>query len=129
MHLIFNNKSLEIPTDQPLVLGRNIILEITDQRISRRQVSVYYNSTKGEYQVSLLAPNENVFLNGSLLKFQEPVSIHDQDILCLYNDSYCITFTLDSECTTPEEIPDQILDLVSDESSDIYDFEVSHKMH
>ena len=122
MRLIFENKSIEIPADQPLILGRNKLLEIADQRISRRQVSVYYNASKDEFELSVLVPNANVKLNGNLLKFQEPIKINDQDILSLYNDSYCVKFSTESESATPEAT--EFDDEVSDESSDVYDFEI-----
>jgi hypothetical protein len=115
MNLIYNNKTIPIPTDQPLILGRNPLLEITDERISRRQVSVSYNQNIHGFQVCALSPN--VTLNGSLLKMQDTKSIYDQDKLCLYKDSCCVTFvmagTVDS-CSVSE---------ISQESSDIYDFE------
>ena len=120
MRLLYNDKSIHLPTDQPLILGRNKTLEITDQRISRRQVSIYYDLQSEQFQVSVLVPHANVKLNGSLLAFQEPVNLNDQDTLCLHNDSYCMKFSSDSECTT-----DQMDDQLSDESSDIYDFETS----
>ena len=112
------------------MLGRNALLEITDERISRQQVSVSYNDTKQEFQVRSLS-NANVTLNGIVLKPQEAISIHDQDKLCLYKESYCITFVLSEGTATPQltdlgELSDQDMSVkseISEESSDIYDFE------
>jgi hypothetical protein len=125
MNLIYNGKCIPLTTDHPLMLGRNALLEITDERISRQQVSVSYNDTKQEFQVC--SKNANVTLNGIVLKPQEAISIHDQDKLCLYKDSYCITFVL-SEGTATPQLCDSDQDMsvkseISEESSDIYDFE------
>lgn len=116
MNIIYKNKTIAIPTDQSLILGRNQLLEITDERISRRKVSVSYNETVNGFQVCALSPN--VTLNGSLLKLLEPKSIYDQDKLCLYKDYYCLMFVAPATSSTLS-----VSDQDSQESSDIYDFE------